>query len=143
MPKKATPTEPQVAQEEVVMKPVAENDGAIYNENGEEVLFEGGPTIAMIEEFKRRYGNIYITDFENGDVYIYRALNRKEWREIKNIQNADALYQEERICDSAVIWPKTDPGKFRIYGAAGVPTVLAEQILEISGFIPNVTGVKL
>ena len=142
MPKKMTPVEPQV--EEVVMQPeVAESNGAVFNDKGEELLFEGGPTIAMIEEFKRRYGSIYITDFENGDVFIYRAITRKEWKDIKNIQNADALYQEERICDSAVVWPKTDPNKFRVYGAAGIPTVLAEQILEISGFIPNVSGVKL
>jgi len=136
---------PLIPEEEVTATPMVtpEDDTAFYNEKGEELLFQNGPTLTEVEEWKRRYTNIYVTDFENGDVYIYRPLTRKEWKEIRNIQNADQLYQEERICDTAVIWPKTDINKFRIHGPAGVPTVLAEQILEISGFIPNVSGVKL
>lgn len=101
----------------------------------DELLFNDGPTIAKVEEWKELYGNVYMTEFEDEDVFIWRALNRKEFKEIMKVEGADALYREERVCERCVIWPEKYDFMAMTLGKAGAPTVISEQIMDKSGFV--------
>lgn len=109
----------------------------------EELLFEGGPTIAQVEEWKRLYGAIYMTEFDDGEVFIWRPLNRKEFKEIMKIDGADSLYREERVCEKCIIWPENYDFMSMSLGKAGVPTMISEQIMEKSGFAAKTGPVQL
>lgn len=100
----------------------------------EEAIFEGGPTPSKVEEFKSLYGDIYMTEFEDDSVYIWRALNRKEFKDIMKAEGGDALFREERVCERCVIWPEQYDFMAMTVGKAGIPTILSEQIMDKSGF---------
>ena len=111
----------------------------------EDTLFPNGPTYDNIDEWKSRYnGEIYMTDFEEGEIYIWRPLTRKEYRDIINIEGSTAFYREERICQVSIVWPTTNlSSKLRTTGKAGIPSMLSELILEKSGYNPNTRTMAL
>ncbi len=109
----------------------------------QELLFEDGPTIAQVEEWKGRFGNIYLTEFEDGDTFVWRALKRKEFKEIMKAEGADSLYREERVSERCVIWPEKYDFVAMTHGKAGVPTFLSEQIMDKSGFSAKVGAIAL
>lgn len=43
---------------------------------GSERIFEGGPTRDMIENWKRQYGDIYMTKFDS-ETFIWRTLTMR------------------------------------------------------------------
>lgn len=98
------------------------------------VIFEGGPTVAQVETWKKELGQIYMTEFDEGEVFIWRALTRKEFKEIMKVDGADSMYREERVCEKCMVWPEDYDFMAMTIGKAGVPTVLSEQIMEKSGF---------
>lgn len=131
--------------EEILEETIEEENeyyGALYNEDGEEVLFEGGPTLNKIEEWKSRYTDIYVTEFE-AEIFIWRCVARNEYKEINNIQGADSFYKEERLCDVCVLYPEEYDFIAMRSGKAGIPTFLSEQILEKSGFTARAAAIKL
>lgn len=109
----------------------------------EELLFEGGPTIALVEQWKAAVGGVYLTEFEEGDTFVWRSLNRKEFKDIMKIEGADSLYREERICEKCVLWPENYDFLKMTAGKAGAPTVLSEQIMDRSGFVAKAGPVEL
>lgn len=112
------------------------------NEKGEELLYPGGPTIEAIEQWKSQFKDVYFTEFEE-EVFIWRCLSRKEYKEIMGIQGADNFYKEERICEKCVLWPK-DYGFIQMKaGKAGIPTFLGEQVMDKSGFAARTAALKL
>jgi|LFRM01.1.fsa_nt_gb hypothetical protein len=114
-----------------------ENQGAtqFVEKNSDEEIFPGGPTRKMVEEWKAHYGDIYSTTFDE-EVFIWRTLNRTEYKEILKIRNADGMYREERICEKCVLWPIGYSHLQMASGKAGIPSLLAEQIMDKSGFVP-------
>jgi hypothetical protein len=118
---------PSVEETEVMEENIteAENDT---------ILFEGGPTMKTVEEWKQLYGQIYMTEVTDEDVFIWRVLNRREFKEIMKLENADAMYREERICEKCILWPEGYIFTKMADGKAGVPTVLSEQVMDKSGF---------
>ncbi len=119
-------------QEQVETKP-----SAAPVDTANEFAFEGGPTKAEVEKWKKTCGHIYMTRFDDGAVYLWRPLTRQEWRRIRSTQGADQLYQEEEICQLCVVWPKWDAVRARSIGMAGTPSTLADQIIDRSGFTPS------
>lgn len=118
-------------------------DELMQGEDGKELLFPGGPTIEKVEEWKSLHNDeVYLTEFEN-DVIVWRTMNRKEYKEIMKIQGADQFYREERICDKCVLWPESYGFMEMRDGSAGVPTVVAELIMEKSGFQARTQAMKL
>lgn len=91
----------------------------------------------MLLRFRNQYGEVYVTAI--GDVeFVFRALTPKEHREIAEFaENEDDAF--ERICNTAVLWPKIDFTRGRAYW----PTMLAPQILEESGFGGNYKEIQL
>lgn len=106
-----------------------------------EPVFPGGPTRAQIAEWKARYGRVYATNFgtdERPEIYIWRTLNRLEFKELarSSAGKSDGMWKEERLIEKCVLWPPisgTAVNSLR----AGIPTVLADQIMERSGFVPS------
>ena len=113
---------------------MADQDNAMIEESffePEEPLFEDGPSRGAIELWKKKYGQVFLTEVENDGVFIWRVLTRRELRELVKVESEDALYKEDMICRQCVIWPEGyDPD----LGKAGTATVLSEQIFEKSGF---------
>lgn len=108
-----------------------------------EPLFDDGPTMAEVDEWKRLYGQVYLTEFEDGEVVIFRTLTRKEFKDIMKLETADALYREERVCERCVIWPAGYNFVAMSAGKAGAPSLLSEQIMDKSGFTARVNAVML
>lgn len=111
----------------------------------EDLLFPAGPTIEDVEEWKSRYnGEVFLTDFEDGEIYLWRPINRKEYKSIMAIEGSTGMYREEAICQTVILWPKGNIStKLRTFGKAGVPTLLSELILEKSGYNPNTQTIRL
>lgn len=117
-------------------------DELLYDEDGNELLFPGGPTLAKVEEWKSLYGDIYLTEFDE-EVFVWRTLKRKEYKEIMKIQGADQFYREERICEKVVLYPEHYNFMEMGRGKAGIPTLLSELIMEKSGFQAKTGAMKL
>lgn len=111
----------------------------------EDLLFPAGPSIEDVEEWKSRYnGEVFLTDFEDGEIYLWRPINRKEYKSIMAIEGSTGMYREEAICQTVILWPKGNIStKLRTFGKAGVPTLLSELILEKSGYNPNTQTIRL
>ena len=131
------------AVEEETEEEMAEKDDLLYNENGEELLIPGGPTIEQVEKWKSMYNDeVYMTEFEN-EVFLWRPITRKEYKDIMKLQNADTFYKEERICERCVLYPENYNFSAMVKGKAGIPTVLSELIMEKSGFVAKQPTLKL
>lgn len=101
----------------------------------DELLFPGGPSKLDLDAWKKDWNgyDIYITEILN-QTFIFRTLNRYEYKQIVAIQNIDSLQREEIICDTVVIWPKSFDWDSMAVGKAGIPSSLAEIIMAKSGF---------
>jgi len=97
-------------------------------------IFPGGPTRNKVEEWKQKYGEIFSIEFGD-DTYIYRSINRMEYKNILNTEgNATRFWREERMTELAVLWPQDYDNNDIAEGKAGVPTVLSEWVMRSSGF---------
>jgi hypothetical protein len=111
--------------------------------NGEELLFPGGPALAQVEEWKSRFKDeVYLTEFEE-EVFLWRPITRKEYKQVMKVQNADSFYKEERICEACILYPQGYNFMAMTAGKAGIPTLLAELIMEKSGFQAKTGAMKL
>lgn len=131
--------------EEVEMEETT--NGALPDEligpDGEELLFPNGPSVAQVEEWKSRFGDeVYLTEFEE-EIFLWRPITRKEYKQVMKVQNADSFYKEERICDAVILYPQGYNFMQMSSGKAGIPTLLAELVMEKSGFQAKTGAMKL
>src|SRR5687768_33598 len=78
------------------------------------IIQAGGPGPAEIERLKLKHGDVYVSAFDNDEVFIFRAVRRLEYRQIQlDMANPelklDQFDYEERLCKTCVLWP--DLGK--------------------------------
>lgn len=101
----------------------------------DEPLFPGGPTRSKIEAWKKDWNgyDIYITEILN-ETFIFRTLNRFEYKQLVSLQNVDALQREEVICQTVTLWPDEYTWREMATTLAGIPSTYAEIIMEKSGF---------
>lgn len=111
--------------------------------NGSEEIFPFGPTYDMVSDWKARYdGEIYMSDFAD-QIFIWRPIRRKEYREIQRVEGSvDEYYMEESICRTCVLYPEDYAMHKITFGKAGIPSTLSQMIMERSGFLRPAT-VKL
>lgn len=108
-----------------------------------EKIFPGGPTKAQLSDWKAEHSNkVYMSEFED-QAFIWRPLTRFEYKSILKLQNADALFREERICETCILWPENYNYDAMAEGEAGIPSLLAEQIMDASGFTSSGAAKKL
>lgn len=104
----------------------------------DEPLFPGGPMVSEVNSWKKQFevdGHaIMMSDDIGGETFIWRTLSRTEYREIMNLPNTDPLQREEIICEICVLFPYNYKFDTMASRKAGIPAVLAEQILHESGF---------
>lgn len=101
----------------------------------DELLFPGGPSKIDLDTWKKDWQgyDIYITEILN-QTFIFRTLNRYEYKQLVTLQNIDALQREEIICQTVTLWPENYTWKEMATTLAGVPSTYAEIIMEKSGF---------
>ena len=98
-------------------------------------VFEGGPGLSQIDIWKKQFGveKIFHTQILEKH-FVFRTLNRFEYKQIVGIENIDALYREEVICRTCVLYPYNYDFKQMAQEDSGYPSTLAQIIMENSGF---------
>lgn len=84
----------------------------------------------LIMEFKKQYRNVFVYQVDS-QVYIYRALGRKEYKDILSDKRFNDFEKEEIICDTCLLYPSTDTIDWDAVDA-GIPTELMKQIRKNS-----------
>lgn len=96
------------------------------------------PTIDHLKQWKANFHNIFVLDLDEDRIFIYRYLNRQEWKQINSDQgwmNMPPLKKEEYIVNKCLLWPR-----YSVMEMAALPggayTMLSEQIQLQSMFLP-------
>lgn len=112
-----------------------EPEGEFYVDADDEPVFEGGPGIGQVGIWKKQFSRekVFHTKILDKD-FIFRTLNRFEYKQIVAIENIDALYREELICQTCTLWPIGYNFQMMAEDAGGYPSTLAQIIMENSGF---------
>jgi len=106
----------------------------------DEILFSGGPAKSELESWKKQFESqgleIWIVDdLPTGQIFIYRDINRYEYKAIMATPNTDALMREELICEQCVLFPWEYSYAEMANGKAGIVSVVSQHILGTSGFV--------
>lgn len=106
-----------------------------YIDPNDTPVFEGGPGLSQIDIWKKQFGleKIFHTQILERH-FVFRTLNRFEYKQIVGIENIDALYREEVICRTCVLYPYNYDFKQMAQEDSGYPSTLAQIIMENSGF---------
>ena len=114
-------------------EPEAEDE--YYIDPDDTPIFEDGPGVSQIDIWKKQYTKEKIFHTQILDKhFVFRTLNRFEYKQIVAIENIDALYREEIICHTCVLWPYNYDFKAMAAEDSGYPSTLAQIIMENSGF---------
>lgn len=115
--------------------PVDEYDYDYQIDPNDTPIFEGGPGVSQVEIWKKQFTKekIFHTQILEKH-FVFRTLNRYEYKQIVAIENIDALYREEIICKTCVLWPYNYDFKRMAGEDSGYPSTLAQIIMENSGF---------
>lgn len=111
----------------------------------EEILWDGGPTAGIVKNWKEQFGEIYVTSITFDKHIVWRVLNRMEYKNLVKkmeqlvqagqLTSAEAnMWNEESIAELCILYPVFD--KVNMTGImAGVPSLIAQEVLEASGFV--------
>lgn len=104
-------------------------------DNEDERLWPGGPLKSEVESWKKQFTDVYLADdIDPNIVFVYRPINRYEYKTIVAALNTDPLMREEMICEQCVLFPYEYSYGMMSNGNAGNVSTLSEQILIMSGF---------
>lgn len=121
------------------------NEEVLEKEDYLEEVFEKDnmPNQNTINEWKKQFKDrIYSIKLTDKDVFIWRPLTRKEFKELNQLE-ADALTKEESLCEICILWPENYGADEIENGIAGAPTILAEHIMQTSGFNDSFVPIEL
>lgn len=111
----------------------------------EEAIWTGGPLAGTVKDWKKQYGDIYVTSITYDKHIVWRVLNRAEYKQIVKkmeqlvqagqLTTAEAnLWNEETISELCMLYPKFDKNN-AVGFMAGLPSLIAQEVLEASGFV--------
>lgn len=129
-------------QESANSNPEKEMFETLEERPNDERIFEGGPYLSQVEAWKKQYGEIYATNIGD-NVYIWRTLTRAEYKQIMALPNTNPLIREEMICQLCVLYPENFTYDVMASQGAGIPAVLAQEIMNASGFTDQYSTIKL
>lgn len=112
----------------------------------DDVLFPGGPTHSQVSAWKKQFevdGHHVMLSEIGDEVFIWRTLNRVEYREVMALPNTDPLQREEILCEICTLYPPNYNFTEMASRRAGVPAVLAEQLMKESGFTQPTPPIRL
>ena len=136
--------------EEVVAEEVPEEEEEVeaepwdsYKMPPDQELWEGGPNFKHINDWKDKYGDIYVTSLTPEKHFVWRTMYRPEYRQlVKTLETALSngtsqgianMDNEEAIVSLCMLSPTYDPNDPR--HLAGTAGTISSQILEASGFV--------
>lgn len=97
--------------------------------------FDNAPSAADIEALKAKHGDVFLSALNDDEVFLFRALTRKEHR-ATNAAAAEGKIQgeafEEEIVKTCLLW-KSSPESLE--NKAGTIPSLFEQIMQNSNFL--------
>lgn len=121
-----TPAPMENLEESFKENPINEDDFQIY---------DSGPYMSQVEVWKKQYGEGHVIHTQVVEKhFVFRTLNRFEYKQIIAMQNVDALMREEIICSTCVLYPRNYNFKTMAAGEGGYPSTLSKIIMESSGF---------
>jgi hypothetical protein len=101
----------------------------------DEPLFVGGPTKTQIDSWKKQWTGYDIYAIEViGQYFIFRTLNRFEYKQLVAEPDLDPLQREEIICETVTLWPRAYKWDKMAIEKAGIPSTYAQIIMDKSGF---------
>lgn len=113
-------------------------------DDNETPIFEGGPSISQLDVWKKQFTNEKVFHTQILDRhFVFRTLNRYEYKQIVAIENVNSLYREEVICSTCVLFPFNYDFKAMAKDDSGYPSTLAEIIMRNSGFVRESDGAIL
>lgn len=84
--------------------------------------------LKLVDEDPERH--IFIEDFGESGVFIFKTLGRRDYRQIVNTKGITNCDKEEIICSTCTLYPENYD--FENCEEAGLPTALSKSILEKS-----------
>jgi len=111
----------------------------------EEEIWKNGPKAGLVKEWKKQYGDIYVTSITYDEHVVWRVLNRAEYKQIVKkmeqlvqsgqLSTAEAnLWNEETIAELCMLYPRFDKNN-SVGFMAGLPSLISQEVLEASGFV--------
>lgn len=111
----------------------------------DEEIWKDGPTAGMIKRWKEHFGEVYVTSITFDKHIAWRTLTRLEYKNVVKkmeqliqagqLSSAEAnMWNEEAIAELCILYPQYE--KTEMNGImAGVPSLIAQEVLEASGFV--------
>jgi hypothetical protein len=111
----------------------------------EEEIWQDGPTAGMVKKWKEHFGEVYVTSISYDKHIAWRVLTRLEYKNIVKkmeqliqagqLSSAEAnMWNEEAIAEICILFPEYE--RIEMNGVmAGVPSLIAQEVLEASGFV--------
>jgi len=133
-----------VASLEDDIEPVEESRSVEDLEDDQEI-WQDGPTAGLIKEWKKQHGEVFVTSLSFDKHIVWRVLSRLEYKTLVKkmeqlvqagqLTSAEAnMWNEEAISELCILYPVYD--KNNSAGIlAGVPSLIAQEVLEASGFV--------
>lgn len=111
----------------------------------EEEIWKDGPKAGIVKEWKKQYGDIYVTSITYDKHVVWRVLNRAEYKQIVKkmeqlvqsgqLSTAEAnMWNEETIAELCMLYPRFDKAN-AVGFMAGLPSLISQEVLEASGFV--------
>jgi hypothetical protein len=97
---------------------------------------------STINSWKKQFNEVFHAEVKGQD-FIFRSLQRYEYKQILATPNTDPLIREEMICEYCVLYPAQYDFSMMSGEKAGYPAVLSEMIMDNSGFTRDVKVSKL
>lgn len=121
------------ADEETVMRNIERESPQLDPFDDE--LFPGGPTKSQINIWKKDWDgyDIYVTEILK-ETFVFRTLNRFEYKQLVSFIEINGLQREETICATCTLWPPNYDYQAMATTKAGIPSTYSEIIMEKSGF---------
>lgn len=92
---------------------------------------------SLLIEFQKQYRNVFATKIGD-EVFIYRALGRKEYKDILTDPRFNDFQKEELICDTCLLYPDPDSIDWDVVDA-GLPSELMSEIRR-SSYLDNLAA---
>ena len=101
---------------------------------------EGAPTPAIIDGWKETFGDVFIAAFDADEVFVFRALNRKEYRELQiKAADTDPMEYEESVVKTCLLFQSVS----QLDNKAGTIPSLLEMVMQNSNFVPPAIAAQL
>ncbi len=98
----------------------------------------GAPSKEKIESWKKQYGEVMVSGFDEEELFVFRPLTRREFTNLQKKlrtpeqgkEPMDEFQYEEEVVAACVLWSSVTD----ITSKGGTITTLSEQIMQNSNF---------